>query len=229
MIPCSGCHRHVRTDALACPFCAVPLAVTPAPTSARISSVALAAGLMLLACKPEPDDAGETTATTGTDTDTTTSESGTTTDPTTTESGTTLGDGDGDTETDTESSGADYGGPPVCPEAVEALPLTFGSNAVDITDASNTFTSSCGSLDGTGPDQVYQFVAPSTGTYVFTLLSNGLDGWLLEFSEYDCFPILSDECMPQQDLIIPMSEGEILLINLDSSAGGTGSIEINQG
>ncbi|WP_146158024.1 hypothetical protein [Enhygromyxa salina] len=214
MIPCSGCHRHVRADSLSCPFCEVPLAAVPAPTTQRISTVALAAGLSLLGCT-EPGDPGD-------------SETNAATTSAETESGTTLGDGDGDTQETFEEGGADYGGPPVCPESNESAVLSVGSNPIDLTDAGNTFTSTCGSQSGSGPDAVYQFTAPSAGTFDFELVAPSIDGWLLEFDTYDCFPYVPADCVPTPSLNIELAEGQTLYISLDSTAGGPGTIEVTQ-
>ncbi len=60
MVPCLGCHRHIRFDTRACPFCATPLREDAAPPS-RFAGVLL--GLTLFGCGVESDgDTGDTVA-----------------------------------------------------------------------------------------------------------------------------------------------------------------------
>ncbi len=60
LVPCGGCHRHVRADEVACPFCArllgeVSLAgIVPEPTQrlSRAGMVAFAAAFLSSGCFP---------------------------------------------------------------------------------------------------------------------------------------------------------------------------------
>lgn len=62
LVPCGGCHRHVRLSEAACPFCARPLAgasldgVVPEPTQrlSRAGVLAFAAAFLSTACPSQP-------------------------------------------------------------------------------------------------------------------------------------------------------------------------------
>lgn len=142
MLVCNGCHRHIKVEEPACPFCGTSIRTVTAPGPRKLGAMVFAVGLSMLGC----GDKGEDDATTSTSTGMTTgaqtgsessSESGEssgaeTTDATAEEGGadyggpsdTTGGDGDGDGDTSTgdtttgdgdgdgDSGGADYGGAP---------------------------------------------------------------------------------------------------------------------
>jgi hypothetical protein len=62
LIPCGGCHRHVRASEAACPFCARPITdaslagVVPEPTQrlSRAGVLAFAAAFLSTACPSQP-------------------------------------------------------------------------------------------------------------------------------------------------------------------------------
>ncbi len=62
LIPCGGCHRHVRATEAACPFCARPIAdallagIVPEPTQrlSRAGVLAFAAAFLSTACPSQP-------------------------------------------------------------------------------------------------------------------------------------------------------------------------------
>jgi hypothetical protein len=109
MLVCHGCHRHIRSEEKACPFCGTSIQTMSAPAPARLGAMVFAVGLGLLGCTDKgSDDSMETE--TGMETSTTaTSMPMTETGMETSTGDTSTGDGDGDG--DTEESGADYGGP----------------------------------------------------------------------------------------------------------------------
>lgn len=94
MIPCLVCHRHVRTDATACPFCSSPLRDGAAPTP-TIAGLLLGLAMMAASCGGDDGDTEGTSNTQGSATQGTTMTGGST----------------GETSTtDTVSAGAsDYG------------------------------------------------------------------------------------------------------------------------
>lgn len=68
LVPCGGCHRHVRANEAACPFCAQPLAdvsldgiVPDAPQRlSRAGVLAFAAAFLSTACPSQPGPAPTT-------------------------------------------------------------------------------------------------------------------------------------------------------------------------
>jgi hypothetical protein len=58
LVPCPGCHRHVRCEESACPFCGVTLACSSAKAGSAAAAF-LAATLALTGC---PDKAPEPVA-----------------------------------------------------------------------------------------------------------------------------------------------------------------------
>jgi hypothetical protein len=127
-------------------------------------------------------------------------------------------------------SGADYGGPPPCEEVANAIPLSVGSNPVDTSMSGNDFVSECGDQSGSGPDQLLQFVAPAAGQFTFALTGADFDAWLLQ-SNYYCYTVGEEACVPNQSLDIDLVEGQTLYLILDgaSNEGGTVSVDITQG
>jgi hypothetical protein len=69
LVPCSSCHRHVRSDEAACPFCGGAPSIGPTPRSpgarlSRSAAFAFASALSVAACGGEvakPTDAGADT------------------------------------------------------------------------------------------------------------------------------------------------------------------------
>lgn len=208
MLPCPGCHRHVRADESSCPFCGAALALTSSGSSMS-PLVALAAGLSLFACTESGDDSA--------DGNTTTSMS---------ETSATMGDGDGDTQ-DPDYSGSDYGGPPPCEEIGSAIPLNLGANQVDTTNNTNDFDATCGSNAGSGPDQIYEFISPSAGDFHFELAGVNADSWLLQIGYY-CDIYGGVMCTLGNALDISMGENEVIHLILDGSAGVAGTLNVTQ-
>jgi hypothetical protein len=109
MFVCLGCHRHVRPEETACPFCGTAIQTASAPNPARLGAMAFVVGLGLLGCAdkggddPMETETGMTTNTTMTTMTMTTETGG----MDTSTGDTTTGDGDGDMN----STDADYGGP----------------------------------------------------------------------------------------------------------------------
>jgi len=71
MIPCPGCHRHVRASETSCPFCATTLRAESSPIRASLGTFAFAATLALgsFACASNPSaDGSESTTTSETET-----------------------------------------------------------------------------------------------------------------------------------------------------------------
>jgi hypothetical protein len=205
MLECEGCHRFVHVTESSCPFCATPVVVTSeAQTSAvglaRMPTVALAAGLSLLACDKSDDEVGEGS-----------------------ETSSTAGDGDGD------YSGSDYGGPPPCDELASAIPISIGANPINTTMTVDSFSTSCGDQTGTGPDQLLQFTAPTpAGVFAFELTGANFDGWLLEFNNYYCFADGGPQCTLNQGLEISLQDNETLYLIIDGTGGGTASVDVTQ-
>ena len=211
MLPCPSCQRHVRAAETHCPFCATPLRTTAAPSPLTASAVALAAGLSLLACTDSGD--GETNAVT-TDPDSNTA------------TGTSLGDGDGDPNETEDWGGGDYGGPAPCNELDGAKTIILGDNAVDLASSVNDWASSCGDINGDGPDELLRFTAPAAASFTFGV-SAGFEGWLLEFGEYGCFPYSSNTCLPDQMLSFDLPEGATITLIVDTSAGASGTATVS--
>lgn len=210
MLPCPGCHRHVRADESSCPFCGAALALTSSGSSMS-PLVALAAGLSLFACTESGDDSADGNTTTSM-----------------TETSATMGDGDGDTQ-DPDYSGSDYGGPPPCDALDNAIPINVGANPVDTTNNANSFDATCGSNAGSGPDQVYQFISPAAGDFHFELAGVNPDAWLLQFGNYYCDIYgNSSTCVPGNALDITMNESDIIHLILDGTAGVAGTINVTQ-
>jgi hypothetical protein len=235
MLECEGCHRFVRVTESSCPFCAIPVVVTSAVGLARMPTVALAAGLSLLACdRSGSDEAGEgnevttnpsTSETTAGDGDGDTSTAGDGDGDTST-----AGDGDGDTQETLDYSGSDYGGPPPCDALENSIPINVGSNPINTTMSGNWADSACGDRVGTGPDEILQFIAPAEGHFVFAVSNATFDAWLLEFGYY-CYAYGGPDCVLNQGLEIDMYEGETLHLIIDGSTdgGGTASVDVTQG
>lgn len=62
-IPCPSCHRHLRADAIGCPFCAAPVSRALAPSVGGFACAVI--GLVLCACLDravdDDDDSGPST------------------------------------------------------------------------------------------------------------------------------------------------------------------------
>jgi hypothetical protein len=228
MLVCHGCHRHVRVEEPACPFCGTTIATITAsgtasctaPSSARLGSLALTAGLGLLACSTD----GE-------------SESNSMTTSANSESMTTMGDGDGDPNEFSEEAAADYGGPNEFgdgdgdPDEGEGIPCDdygptpalVGLNAVSV-DAGSLLQGSCG---GIGPEAIYSFVAEVDGEHTFAVIDANFEASLYVVGAV-CEPLDEYACVTVPDVItLPMTIGDVVHVVVDSSgAAGTASLEI---
>jgi hypothetical protein len=206
MLVCNDCHRHVRVEALACPFCGATISMISAPSSGRLGPLALTAGLGLLACS---DRDGES--------------EGMTTDANS-QSGTTLGDGDGDPNETLEATAAEYAGPDEIPCAdFDPIPAVVGLNAVTV-GGNSSLEGSCG---GDGPDAIYSFVAQADAEHTFAVTDATFQATLYVVG-LTCFPPNELACVSVPEVVtMPMTVGQTVHVVVDSNgAGGTASLEI---
>lgn len=217
MLICHGCHRHVRVEEPSCPFCGTALATITAPNSGRLGSLALTAGLSVLACSDgDSNNDGMTTTANS-------------------ESVTTVGDGDGDPNEFSESVAADYGGPSEFgdgdgdPEEgtpcadYGPIPALVGLNAVTV-DAGSLLEGSCG---GIGPEAIYSFVAEVDGEHTFAVIDANFEATLYVVGTI-CEPLDELACVAVPEVVtVPMTMGQAVHVVVDSSgAAGTASLEI---
>ena len=238
MFACHGCHRHVRIDELACPFCGASLSSSPAPAAGRTAVLVATLGLTTFACATRPvDDLSDESSTTAESTSTET-----TTDTTMT-TVTTVGDGDGDPNDDWSEEASAYAGPddwgdgdgdpgdgdgdpPAIPCADYAIgPVELGSNEVVIIDSPSLLEASCGA---NGPEAVHQFVAPSEGFYAFELTDAEFADWSLYLVGDVCSPLDELACSVNEAVPQDLLEGQLVHVVIDVPAGssGTANLEI---
>jgi hypothetical protein len=218
MLVCNDCQRHVRTEEPACPFCGAGIAMVTAPSPMRLGTVALTAGLGLLACGDRKDSDDMTVDTAS-------------------ETMTTLGDGDGDPNETLDRGGSDYGGPEAWEgdgdgdETDESItcddfgptPALVGLNPVTV-DAGSLLQASCG---GVGPEAIYSYYAEVEGQHTFAVIDADFEATLYVVGAI-CDPLDEIACAPAPDVItMPMAIGEVVYVVVDSSgAAGTASLEI---
>lgn len=87
------------------------------------------------------------------------------------------------------------------------------------------FAEFCGDQQGSGNDELLEFVAPAAGQFTFSVTSD-FDAWLLQTGTY-CYGYGVSECAPNQALQIDMAEGEVLNLMLDGPAGTGGATTID--
>jgi hypothetical protein len=223
MLVCHGCQRHVRVEEPSCPFCGTAIATITAPTclpaGGRLGSLALTAGLSLLACGDGDSESGMTTTANS-------------------ESMTTVGDGDGDPNEFSEEAAADYGGPgewgdgdgdpdedtgSIPCDDYGPTPALVGLNPVTV-DAGSLLQGSCG---GIGPEAIYSFVAEVDGQHTFAVIDANFEATLYVVGAI-CEPLDEYACVAVPEVITgPMTMGEAVHVVVDSSgAAGTASLEI---
>jgi hypothetical protein len=137
------------------------------------------------------------------------------------------GDGDGDTgdgdgDSDTGDGDGDGDGDPVAPCAeLGATPVVLGPNPVDLVDP-GTLESDCGHP---GPEGVYSFAAPAAGGYEFALIDADFEGALYPL-DGECAPV-NELCVASPEVLtLDLALGEVVLVVVDSSAGGSGTLDI---
>jgi hypothetical protein len=216
MLVCHGCHRHVRVEDPTCPFCGTSITTITAPSSGRLGSLALTAGLMLACTDKQGDSDGNTTTANS-------------------ETMTTLGDGDGDPNETLENAASDYGGPEdfssgdgdgdgtPCGD-FGPVPAMVGANPVTV-DAGSFLTASCG---GVGPEAIYSFVAEVDGDYQFAVTNADFEATLY-LAGVTCDPLDELACANAPDAItVSMFVGDTVYVVVDSSgAAGTASLDIS--
>jgi hypothetical protein len=239
MLVCHGCHRHVRVEEPACPFCSTVNTAIPAPYPARLAPLTLTAGLTLLACgtdEGESDDMttansnGDTTLGDGNDdpndtADTAVSEYGGPDDwgdgdgdPDTGD-----GDGDGDGDPDTGDGDGDGDGDVPCADFDPAT-VVLGLNPITIVEGVSQLQASCGSA---GPEAIHAFSAEADGQYYFAVLDADFEATLY-LVDGICDPLAELACaVPPQLIAWPLVAGQSVDVVIDSSgAAGTATLEI---
>ena len=139
------------------------------------------------------------------------------------------GDGDGDATGDGDGDPGDGDGdgdgdPGLSCEMFEPIPVELGENSVDVLEGPSVFEGSCGAP---GPDAVFSFTAPESGSYEFTLATDEFAGFIYLVAG-DCDPLEELACKSEGESIVhDMVEGEVVYVIVDSDAApGTATLTI---